>query len=109
LPESSHAFAELRRWLEPDEGHSLYAAKGCPACYQSGYAARTGVFEVLRMSQALRQLIVEGQSTQAIRDQALREGLIELRQAAMLKVAQGHTTAEEVVRAVPSEYLGLEE
>jgi type IV pilus assembly protein PilB len=56
----------------------------------------------------LHRMIAEGQQTTVLREQARREGMIEMRQAALLKVARGETTAEEVVRDVPSEYLGLE-
>jgi type II secretory ATPase GspE/PulE/Tfp pilus assembly ATPase PilB-like protein len=108
-PDQPHTFAEVRRYLATDEGHTLYAARSCASCHQAGYASRTGVFELLHMSQALRQLIAEGRPTRAIREQALKDGMTELRQAAMLKVARGLTTAEEVVRAVPFEYLGLED
>ncbi len=101
-------FAEVERWLEPGEGVSLFAARGCPACLGTGYAGRTGIFEVLTAGPAIRQLIVEGHPAQALHDQAVREGMVELRQAALLKVARGETTAEEVVRAIPSDSLGLE-
>jgi type II secretory ATPase GspE/PulE/Tfp pilus assembly ATPase PilB-like protein len=103
-----HPFAEVQAWLEPEEGRSLFAAHGCPACLQSGYSDRVGVFEILQMSQAMRRLILEGQPPPVLREQARREGMIELRQAALLKVARGETTAEEVLRDVPSEDLGLE-
>lgn len=106
--EAPHAFAEVQAWLAPDEGRSLFAAHGCPACLNSGYNDRTGVFEILPMSQTVRRLILEGQAPPVLREQARRDGMIELRQAALLKVARGETTAEEVLRDVPSEYLGLE-
>lgn len=103
-----HPFEEVQAWLEPEEGHSLFAAHGCPACLHSGYSDRMGVFEILRMSQAMRRLVLEGQPPPVLREQARREGMIELRQAALLKVARGETTAEEMIRDVPSEDLGLE-
>jgi type II secretory ATPase GspE/PulE/Tfp pilus assembly ATPase PilB-like protein len=108
LDHAPHTFDEVRPWLELDQGKCLLAAHGCPACHGTGYTSRTGVFEVLRVSPAVRQLIADGAPTPSIRDRAVRDGLIELRQASLLKVAQGKTTAEEVVRAVPPEYLGLE-
>lgn len=108
LPHAPPIFSEVEPWLEPGQGMSLFIAKGCPACHEAGYAARTGIFEVLPMNQELRRLISEGQSTMAIRNLAVREGMIQLRQAALLKVANGLTTAEEVVRAIPSDSLGLE-
>jgi type II secretory ATPase GspE/PulE/Tfp pilus assembly ATPase PilB-like protein len=109
LTDSQFPFEDIHPLLAPGEGQSLWSARGCPACHGTGYSGRTGVFEVLRVSQALRRLIAQGQPISKIREQAVREGMIELRQAALLKVAQGQTTAEEVVRAVPAEFLGLEE
>jgi type II secretory ATPase GspE/PulE/Tfp pilus assembly ATPase PilB-like protein len=101
-------FEEVRSWLGPEEDHSLIAAHGCPACLNNGYSDREGVFEILPMSRAIRRLILEGKPPLQLREQARREGMIELRQAALLKVARGETTAEEVIRDVPSEYLGLD-
>lgn len=106
--DAPNPFEEVRAWLGPEEGRTLFAAHGCPACLTSGYSDRTGVFEILSMSPTVRRLILEGQSPPVLREQARQEGMIELRQAALLKVARGETTAEEVIRDVPSEYLGLE-
>jgi type II secretory ATPase GspE/PulE/Tfp pilus assembly ATPase PilB-like protein len=109
LAAAHHPFGDVQRWLGPGEGLSLFAARGCQACYGTGYAGRTGVFEVLRMSQPLRRMIAQGQTTHALQEQAIRDGLLGLRQAALVKVARGETTAEEVVRDVPPEHLGLED
>jgi type II secretory ATPase GspE/PulE/Tfp pilus assembly ATPase PilB-like protein len=109
ISDAPHTFDEVRRWLEPGEGRQLFAHQGCPACFRTGYRARTGVFEVLTVSPALRKLILERQPIQVLRQKAVEEGLIEFRQSALLKVARGETTFEEVFRAVPSEYLGVEE
>src|SRR5262249_38194384 len=109
LSDAPHTFDEVRRWLEPGEGSQLFAHQGCPACFRTGYRARTGVFEVLTVSSALRKLILDRQPLQVLRQKAVEEGLIEFRQSALLRVARGETTFEEVFRAVPSEYLGVEE
>jgi general secretion pathway protein E len=103
-----HPFEEVQAWLGPEEGRTLFAAHGCTACMNNGYSNRTGVFEIMRMSPIMRRLIGEGQPPSILREQANREGMFALRQAALLKVARGETTAEEVIRDVPSEYLGLE-
>jgi type IV pilus assembly protein PilB len=66
------------------------------------------VFEILRISPLLRRMIAEGQPPPLLHEQARREGMMEMRQAALLKVAHAETTAEEVIRDIPSEYLGLE-
>jgi general secretion pathway protein E len=108
LSETPQTFDEVRAWLEPGQGEHLYAAKGCPSCYQSGYAGRTGVFEVLRLTRELRRLVAEGRPSRELRQIAVQDGFLELRRAALLKVARGETNAEEVVRTIPSEELGLD-
>jgi type II secretory ATPase GspE/PulE/Tfp pilus assembly ATPase PilB-like protein len=108
LGDSPHSFDEVQRWLGPNEGQVLYGSVGCPACHGLGYAVRSGVFEVLSISRAIRDLILTRQPMQALRRQAVEEGMIEFRHAALLKVAQGHTSIDEVFRVVPWEYLDTE-
>lgn len=105
LSELVPTFEEVRRWLEPGEGKVIYGPKGCAECRMIGYSGRTGVFEVLPITRALRQMILGKQPTQVMRQKALEEGMLEFRQAALLKVARGETSIEEVFRVVPSEYL----
>jgi type II secretory ATPase GspE/PulE/Tfp pilus assembly ATPase PilB-like protein len=109
LAESLQTFDEVKQWLEPGQGQVLYGPAGCPSCHMSGYAQRTGVFEVLSVSRAIRRLILDRQPIQAIRQKAIDEGMIEFKQSALLKVARGDTSVEEVFRTVPSEYLGVED
>jgi type II secretory ATPase GspE/PulE/Tfp pilus assembly ATPase PilB-like protein len=109
LAEPLDTFKDVQRWLEPGQGQRLFGPAGCDACHGAGYIARTGVFEVLPISPAIRKLILARQTVQALRHKAIEEGMIEFRQAALLKVAQGETTVEEVFRSVPTEYLGLED
>jgi general secretion pathway protein E len=98
-------FDEVRPWLAADEGHTLFAPKGCMACQMSGYGGRTGVFEIMRLSRRLRDLIGDGRSTQEIRNEAVTERMLEFRQSALLKVARGITSTEEVFRVIPTEHL----
>jgi type II secretory ATPase GspE/PulE/Tfp pilus assembly ATPase PilB-like protein len=109
LDHSPGTFDEVRDWLEPGEGRALYGARGCLHCLQTGYSGRTGVFEVLRITRNLRPLIADGRPTGELRDLASQSGLLDLRRAALLKVARGQTNAEEVLRAIPPEDLGLDE
>jgi type II secretory ATPase GspE/PulE/Tfp pilus assembly ATPase PilB-like protein len=109
LSMAPHTFDEVRPWLDPGEGTMLYAAKGCRECHMAGYSGRTGAFEVLPISRELRRLIFEKAPTQVIRKKAMEEGMIEFKQSALLKVAKGLTSAEEVLRVVPTEYLGLDD
>ncbi len=108
LGDTPEGFEEVRAWLEPGEGQALHGARGCRECLQTGYSGRTGVFEVLRVTRELRRLIADGRPTGELRDAAARAGLLDLRRAALLKVARGQTNAEEVLRAIPPEELGLD-
>ena len=73
---------------------------GCALCGQTGYLGRTGIYEVLIMSEHIRRLILEGRGPDDIRTQALQEGLVTLWHDGMLKVKAGTTTPYEVIRNV---------
>ena len=107
--DTPHTFDDVRPWLGANEGHTLFAPKGCDACSMSGYADRTGLFEVMPVSKAIRGLISDGAPARDIRNRALEEKMSEFRQGAMLKVARGETSTEEVFRVVPSEHLTIDE
>ena len=53
-------------------------------------------------------MIAEGRSTAELRQKAAEEGFLELRRSALLKVARGETSVEEVMRVIPTEYLGID-
>ncbi|QEL18365.1 GspE/PulE family protein [Limnoglobus roseus] len=99
------AFNSVRKWMDPDANVTLYGPEGCPACHMTGFAGRTGLFEVLSMTPAVRTLMEHGAHTAAIRKQAVEDGMMEFRHAALLKVAQARTSLEEVTRVVPAEFL----
>jgi type II secretory ATPase GspE/PulE/Tfp pilus assembly ATPase PilB-like protein len=105
ISESPLTFEEVRKLLQPGQGHAIYTAHGCPECRQEGFVGRTGVFEVLRVSREVRRLIAERRTVREIREQAVKEGMLDVRRAALLKVAEGATSAEETLRAIPSEHL----
>jgi type II secretory ATPase GspE/PulE/Tfp pilus assembly ATPase PilB-like protein len=109
LSMAPNTFDDVKQWLEPGQGQQLFVSTGCPKCLMTGYTGRTGVFEVLTVNSEIRKVIFQRGTTQMIRQKAVEEGMIEFKQSALLKVALGQTSAEEVLRAVPSEYLGLEE
>ena len=102
----SHApqiFEPIQHLLKGDEGKTFYA----PGTGEGveGYNGRTGVFEVMRMSNTLRDMVGNGVDTGKIREQAQTEGMLDFKAAALLKVAQGVTSTEEVFRVIPTEYL----
>jgi type II secretory ATPase GspE/PulE/Tfp pilus assembly ATPase PilB-like protein len=98
-------FSEVQRYLEPGQGEYLYGPRGCPECHMTGYSGRTGVFEMLRVSPDLRVMIDERAPSSLLRKKAAEEGMVVFRHSALLKVAQGETSIEEVVRVLPAEYL----
>jgi general secretion pathway protein E len=102
---SSHIFEEIRDKLDPHEEERLCGPGGCPECHGTGYAGRTGVFEMMRVGPEMRHLIDERAPTHILRQKALDEGMVEFRQSALLKVARGETSIEEVIRVMPAEYL----
>ncbi len=76
----------------------LWKGRGCEACRFTGYSGRTGIFEILLLTDELRELILSKASSQQIRDAAMQQGMRTLYQDGMLKVAKGITTIEEVER-----------
>ncbi len=79
--------------------------KGCEQCHGSGYYGRIGIYELLCLSDALRQLIVAKSQASSLRQQAIHEGMRTLRDDGRTKVAEGLTTVAEVLRATPKQVL----
>ena len=82
----------------------FYKGKGCESCNNSGSRGRIGVYEVMMMSERLRDIILNGGSTDDIRRQAIEEGMLSLRESALRKALTGMTSLEEVVRVTMGEH-----
>ncbi|KAF1081399.1 MAG: Type IV fimbrial assembly, ATPase PilB [Candidatus Rifleibacterium amylolyticum] len=82
----------------------FYKGKGCESCGNSGSRGRVGVYEVMMMSERLRDIILNGGSTDDIRRQAIEEGMLSLRESALRKALIGMTSLEEVVRVTMGEH-----
>jgi len=80
------------------EGGVVYRGRGCPACSETGYRGRSGIYEMLIVSDAIRHLIMEKADSTSICRQAVEEGMKTLREDGAQKVIAGLTTLEEVVR-----------
>jgi general secretion pathway protein E/type IV pilus assembly protein PilB len=78
---------------------ALWKGAGCRACHQTGYRGRLGIFELMLTGDSIRELCVQRANASAIRNQALKEGMVTLRQDGWRKVLKGITTIEEVARA----------
>lgn len=76
----------------------LYKARGCNECGGLGFSGRIGIFEVLVVSDKIMRLTLERASTADIEKQAISEGMMTLKQDGYLKVLEGVTTMEEVLR-----------
>ncbi len=76
----------------------LYKGKGCPKCFGSGYLDRMGVFEVMEITPALRDAILEEHSEKELRNQAIKDGMRTLSVDGLDKVIKGETSAEEFLR-----------
>jgi len=81
-----------------DRKLTFYRGKGCDKCAGSGYKGRAGLYEVMAMSPELRRLIMHGASSDELRQQGLKEGMLTLRMDGMKKVSRGTTTLEEVIK-----------
>jgi general secretion pathway protein E/type IV pilus assembly protein PilB len=86
--------------LEPSEKGKvkLYRGKGCGECHFTGYRGREGIFELMEMSPAVRDMVMHKISAIEIREQARKEGMNTLRDDGMKKVLLGRTTVSEVLR-----------
>jgi type IV pilus assembly protein PilB len=77
---------------------TFYRGAGCPTCNGTGMRGRVAIYEVMPISETLRDMILEEASTAELRAQAQKEGMKTLRQSGMAKVLEGVTTVEEVLR-----------
>ena len=85
---------------KPEEIKSttVYHGKGCATCNKNGYKGRVGLYEVMEITDELRELILVGASALELRKKALDLGMITLRRSGLIKAASGQTTLEEVLR-----------
>jgi type IV pilus assembly protein PilB len=76
----------------------IFKGKGCPKCNNTGYKGRVGLYEVMEVTDDLRELILIGASALELRKRAIEQGMLTLRRSGLVKIMNGITTVEEVVR-----------
>ncbi len=76
----------------------FYRGKGCSACLNTGYSGRIGIFELLPISDKIRELIMKGSDSTVIKEQAMKEGMKTLLEDGFEKVKEGLTTIDEILR-----------
>jgi len=92
--------SELGINLKPEEKIMFKKGQGCGHCTRTGYRGRIGAFEVMQMTDAIRDMILARESSHLIKEEAIRQGMLTLEEAAMKKVLSGQTTSEELIRVV---------
>ncbi len=98
-PEVEEQMKEVLGGLYQIQGPlKLSRSKGCPACNDTGYHGRIGIFEVLPISERVSRLILERKPASVIQKQAVEEGMVLMKQDGYLKAIEGITTIEEVLR-----------
>ncbi|UCE99540.1 MAG: type II/IV secretion system protein [Planctomycetota bacterium] len=83
-----------------DNKIELYRGVGCTLCQHTTYHGRKSIYEILLISQEIRKMIVEGSSDDAIKQQAIKEGMRTLRMSAIDEVLNGVTASDELMRVV---------
>ncbi len=86
--------------FSPEEAPDIkiYKGKGCTTCNGTGYKGRIGLYEVMEITEELRELIIIGASAMELRRKAIDLGMVTLRQSGLFKIRDGITTIEEVVK-----------
>jgi len=89
---------KFRKAINLQKPNVIYKSKGCPACKYTGYRGRRGIYELMVVTDEVRQMINEKKSTNLVRQQAVSQGMVTLRHDGWRNVAKGVTTVEEVLR-----------
>ncbi|MCX7805614.1 MAG: GspE/PulE family protein, partial [Planctomycetota bacterium] len=95
---SEEALMELQLKPEDVEGKVFYYGRKCEHCNKTGYKGRNAIFEIMQMDSRMRELILARKSTEVLRAEAIASGMRTLRESGILKIFDGVTTIEEVVR-----------
>jgi len=94
---------DIKEALPYKSPYYIYKSKGCPTCNNKGYLGRFGIFEILRMTTELEQIILTQPSQERLMAEVKRQGMITLRQDGIIKVLEGIISLEEVL-AISAKY-----
>ena len=90
------------------EGKIVHRGEGCSKCLR-GYTGRSGIFELLIMTPHVQELALQGRDSNTIKREARKAGMRSLREDGAVKVLQGSTTVEEVLRVTRDDFLSADE
>ncbi len=94
----THALVDVGFAVDEAPKVKLFKGRGCTNCNNTGYRGRVGLFEVMEISDEIRELILSGASAMELKRKAIEEGMISLRLSGLSKIREGMTTVEEVLR-----------
>jgi type IV pilus assembly protein PilB len=98
LPMPPQALVDIGFSPEDAKSVTVYKGRGCTTCNNTGYKGRVGLYEVLEITDAIREMVLTGASAIELKNRAIEEGMITLRGSGLRKLKSAQTTVEEVVR-----------
>jgi len=103
--QSTNPQALIDLGMAPEEAASvtLMSGRGCRNCNGTGYRGRIALYEVMVLTEELKEMVLQGASTAELKAEAIRLGMQTLRRAGLRKIAEGTSTPEEIVRTTASD------
>ena len=100
---SSEMLFDLGMERKQIEGKAFFKGSGCEACNNTGYKGRIALFELMIMNDKIREMVMANESTERIREEAEKDGMIALREYGMALAHEGITTLDEIIRETVEE------
>ncbi|MFV1956639.1 MAG: type II secretion system ATPase GspE [bacterium] len=100
LPEELEELGVDKEAISPE---AIWKGAGCPSCMNTGYLGRTGIYELLRVSDSIKAQILKNPDSGSIKKTALKEGMRTLREDGAVKVLEGKVTVQEILRVTQEE------
>ena len=99
VPETDQELLKAMGMSSQESGQDgIFRAAGCEECNNTGYKGRTGVYEVMPVTHQIQEMVLAGKSDLDLRRAAVEEGMISMRKSGLIKMSQGMTSAQEVLR-----------
>ncbi len=93
----------ISKYFPQGDELKVFQGKGCKICHHTGYSGRTGIFEVLEMTESIKKMIADKKDSEEIGKEAVKEGMTTMQDDGLDKVVKGITTIEEVLRVTKVE------
>jgi len=103
IPTNPQMLIDLGMVPEQAGSVQLHAGRGCRNCNNTGYRGRVALYEVMPLTEELKEMVLQGASTTEIKAEAMRLGMQTLRQAGIIKIIEGVSTPEEIVRVTAAD------